>query len=64
MRDPAIQLLAARGGVAVYIDEHLQFNHMNMEALSNIEALWFEFTNFQSRLMKVWPEFNAIKYII
>ena len=29
------------GGVAVYIlDEHLQFNHINMEALSNIEALW------------------------
>ena len=30
--------------MAVYIDEHLQFNHINMKALSNIEALWFEFT--------------------
>ena len=26
-------------GVAVYIDEHLQFNHINMEALSDIEVL-------------------------
>ena len=27
------------GGVAVYIDERLQFNHINMEALSDIEVL-------------------------
>ena len=27
------------GGVAVYIDEHLQFNHINMEALSDIDVL-------------------------
>ena len=37
------------GGVAVYIDEHLQFNHIHMEALSNIEALWFEFTPTKSK---------------
>ena len=35
--------------MAVYIDEHLQFNHINMEALSNIEALWFEFTPTKSK---------------
>ena len=34
--------------MAVYIDEHLQFHHINMEALSNIEALWFEFTPTKS----------------
>ena len=30
------------GGVAVYFDEHLQFNHINMEARPNIKAIWFE----------------------
>ena len=37
------------GGVAVYIDEHLQLNHIHMEALSHIEALWFEFTPTKSK---------------
>ena len=37
------------GGVAVYIDEHLQFNHINMEALSDIEVLWLEFTPKRSK---------------
>ena len=30
------------GGVAVYIADHLQFNLINIENSSNIEALWFE----------------------
>ena len=30
------------GGVAVYIDEQLQFNHINMEAHPHIEVIWFE----------------------
>ena len=37
------------GGVAVYIDEHLQFNHINMEARPNIEAIWFEFIPTKSK---------------
>ena len=37
------------GGVAVYIDEHLQFNQINMEALSSIKALLFEFTPTKSK---------------
>lgn len=30
------------GGVTVYIADHLQFNLINNESSSNIEALWFE----------------------
>ena len=26
----------------IIIDEHLQFNHINMEAQPNIEVIWFE----------------------
>ena len=37
------------GGVAVYIDEHLQFNHINMEALSDIEVFLLEFTPKRSK---------------
>ena len=31
------------GGLVVYIDEHLQFNHINKEVRPNIKAIWFEF---------------------
>ena len=37
------------GGVAVYIDEHLQFNHINMEARPNIEVIWFELIPTKSK---------------
>ena len=37
------------GGVAVYIDDHLQFNHINMEARPNIEVIWFEFIPTKSK---------------
>ena len=38
------------GGVAVYIDEHLQFNHINMEAdRHNIEVIWFELIPTKSK---------------
>ena len=30
------------GGVAVYIDEQLQFRHINMEVHSHTEVIWFE----------------------
>ena len=54
------------GGVAVYTDEHLQFNHINMEALSNIEALWFEFTPTKSKLFSSLyrpPNFDASVFL-
>ena len=35
-------ILFLRGGMAVYIADHLQFNLRNIENSSNIEALWFE----------------------
>ena len=38
------------GGVAVYFDEHLQFNHINMEAdRPNIEVIWFELIPTKSK---------------
>ena len=37
------------GGVAVYIDEHLQFNHINMEARPNIKVIWFELIPTKSK---------------
>ena len=37
------------GGVAVYIADHLQFNLINIENSSNIEALWFELTPPKSK---------------
>ncbi|KAM7442310.1 hypothetical protein ABFA07_008734 [Porites harrisoni] len=37
------------GGVAVYIDEHLKFNHVNMEACPNIEVIWFELIPTRSK---------------
>ena len=37
------------GGVAVYIAVHLQFNLINNENSSNIEALWFELTPPKSK---------------
>ena len=38
------------GGVAVYFDEHLQFNHINMEAdHPNIEVIWFELIPTKSK---------------
>ena len=35
--------------VGVYIDEHLQFNHINMEVRPNIETMWFEFITTKSK---------------
>ena len=36
--------------MAVYIDEHLQFNHINMEAdRPNIEVIWFELIPTKSK---------------
>ena len=38
------------GGMAVYFDEHLQFNHINMEAdRPNIEVIWFELIPTKSK---------------
>ena len=38
------------GDVAVYFDEHLQFNHKNMEAdRPNIEVIWFELIPTKSK---------------
>ena len=36
--------------MAVYFDEHLQFNHINMEAdHPNIEVIWFELIPTKSK---------------
>lgn len=35
--------------MGVYIDEHLQLNHINMEARPNIEAIWFELIPTKSK---------------
>ena len=41
---------SSRGGVAVDIDEHIQFNHVNMEAdRPNIEVIWFELIPTKSK---------------
>jgi len=36
-------------GVAVYIDEHLQFNYINMEVRPDIGAIWFELIPTESK---------------
>ena len=38
-----------RDSVAAYTDEHLQFNHINMEARPNIEVIWFELKPIKSK---------------
>ena len=37
------------GGVAVYIDEQLQFRHINMEVHPHIEVIWFELIPTKSK---------------
>ena len=39
------------GGVAVYIDEQLQFKHINMEVHPHIEVIWFELIPTKSKKM-------------
>ena len=46
------------GGVAVYITDHLQFNLINIENSSNIEALWFELTPPKSKKLLFGSLYN------
>ena len=45
-----------------YTDEHLQFNHKNMDARPNIEVIWFELKPNKKQENLVWQSLQTTKF--